>query len=544
MQQVKLVSIQYIVTSKARIYTTHYNKEKLITTVQWIMDTEREEMSELHSQSEDEATISSILGAVFPAEKEEETTGAMFSAKLDEEKTTMSSAKPDEEGITMFSAKLDEEEFGPLVEQGELPSIPTEEEFIKYPELEYSSREVQAIVNKMDRAQKQEFHEYEQYFLTRYRQTGNMKPLYVEVRNIVKEMCPSMPGQMQSAVVEARAQLLAEVKLKKLCKQLGVPAPWYEPPPMVHPVDEGILRENAVPMSGEESHEGSVKEDQLSTSKAVRKIIPTLVTTEAKREVKPQVQPRLLSDMILDAMGPGDEECMVTRIKRGRDPFYDLTQDDEELKQAFAEVGPEDIPEEELDVDDLSVASLETVNEIENEEASRLLTTYADLKMKEAETLQDMVALIKADDLGPRQCYEIVKHITKMEGDIPEIAQIREEFDYESIKLILAAGVRMKQVYDVNMKQCKRAESLVSIVKWFNVSKSQLYEMTAGHKIGRPAKSFLEKLELDTPADAQISATQVVKHQADNLGKNQGAKRQRGEMSSTKKGGKIKSTAL
>ena len=39
----------------------------------------------------------------------------------------------------------------------------------------------------------------------------------------------------------------------------------------------------------------------------------------------------------------------------------------------------------ESDVDDLSVVSLETVDEIGNEEASRLLTTYADLKMKEAE---------------------------------------------------------------------------------------------------------------------------------------------------------------
>ena len=132
----------------------------------------------------------------------------------------------------------------------------------------------------------------------------------------------------------------------------------------------------------------------------------------------------------------------------------------------------EDLPEEESDVDDLSVASLETINKIGNEEASRLLTTYANLKMKEAETLQSMVALIKADDLGPRQCYEIVKHITKMEGDIPEIAQVWEEFDYESIKLIFATGVRMKQVYDVNMKQRKRAESLVSIAKRFNVSKS------------------------------------------------------------------------
>ena len=507
------------------------------------MDTERGEMSEHHLQSEDETTISSILGAVFSVEKEEETTVTMPSTKLDEEGITISSAKSDEGGITMFSAKLDEEAFEPLIEQGELPSIPTEEELIKYPELEYSSREVQAIVNKMDRAQKQEFREYEQYFLTRYRQAGNMQPLYVEVRNIVKEMCPSMPGQMQSAVVEARAQLLAETKLKELCKQLGVPALRYEPPPMVHPVDEEILGEKVVPMSGEETHEEPVKEDQPSTSKAVRKIIPTLVMTEVKKEVKPQVQPRLLSDTIIDAMGPGDEECMVTRIKRGQDPFYDLTQDDEELKQAFAEVGPEDIPEEESDVDDLSVASLETINEMGSEEASRLLTTYADLKMKEAETLQDMVALIRADDLGPHQCYEIVKHVTKMEGDIPEIAQVWEEFDYESIKLILAAGVRMKQVYDVNMRQHKKAESLVSVAKWFNVSKSRLYEMTAGHKIGRPGKSAPKQLELDTPADAQTT-TQVVKCQADDLGKDQGAKRQKGETSSTKKGGKIKSTAL
>ena len=209
----------------------------------------------------------------------------------------------------------------------------------------------------------------------------------------------------------------------------------------------------------------------------------------------------------------------------------------------FAEVGPEDIPEEETDVDDLSVASLETINEIGSEEASKLLTNYAELKMKEAETLQDMVALIKADDLGPRQCYEIVKYATKMEGDIPEIVQVREEFDYESIKLILAAGVRMKQVYDVNMRQCKKAESLKSIAKRFNVSKSRLYEMTAGHKIGKPEKGVPKQVKLDTPADAQTT-TQVVKRQADDLRNKQNTKRQNGETSSTKKGGKAKSTAL
>ena len=515
------------------------------------MDTKRGEMSEYHSQSEDEATISSILGTVFSVEKEEtipmvserpdEEAITMVSERSNKEAVAMLSERPNEEGITVFSAKLDEEAFEPLVEQGETPSIPTEEELVKYPELEYSSREVQAIVNQMDKAQKQEFHEYEQYFLTRYRQTGNIQPLYLEIRNIVKEMCPSMPGQMQDAVVEARAQLLAETKLKELCKQLGVPAPRYEPPPMVHPMDEGMLGEEAVPMSSVKSRTEQVKEDQPSTSRTVRRVVPALVTTEVKKEIKPQVQPRLLSDTMLDALGSGDEDCMVMRIKRGRDPFYDLTQDDEELQQAFAEIEPEDIPEGESNIDDLSVASLETVNEIESEEASRLLTTYADLKMKEAETLQNMVALIKADDIGPRQCYEIVKHVTKMEGDIPEIAQVREEFDYESVKLILATGVRMKQVYDINMRQRKKAESLKSIAKRFNVSKSQLCEMAAGHKIGRREKGVPKQMEPDTSADTQVT-TQVEKRHADDPKDSQGSKRQKGETSSTKKGGKAKST--
>ena len=63
------------------------------------MDTERGEMSEHHSQSEDEATISSILGTLFSVEKEEATTIAVPSTKLDEEGIAVSSAETNEEGI-------------------------------------------------------------------------------------------------------------------------------------------------------------------------------------------------------------------------------------------------------------------------------------------------------------------------------------------------------------------------------------------------------------------------------------------------------------
>ena len=66
--------------------------------------------------------------------------------------------------------------------------------------------------------------------------------------------------------------------------------------------------------------------------------------------------------------------------------------------------------------------------------------------------------------------------------------------------------------------------------------------MTAGHKIGRPGKGAPKQLERDIPADAQTT-TQGVKRQADDVRNNQGTKREKGETSSTKKGGiKAKST--
>ena len=74
-----------------------------------------------------------------------------------------------------------------------------------------------------------------------------------------------------------------------------------------------------------------------------------------------------------------------------------------------------------------------------------------DLKCKEVETLQEMVARINSEELNPRQCYEVVKEVTQLESQIPEMKQVIEEFDYESIRMMLAAGVRMKHVYDVNM---------------------------------------------------------------------------------------------
>ena len=54
-------------------------------------------------------------------------------------------------------------------------------------------------------------------------------------------------------------------------------------------------------------------------------------------------------------------------------------------------------------------------------------------------------------------------------------------------------------------------------------------------------KDVPKQVELDTSADTWTT-TQIMKRHADDLGNNQSTKRQKGETSSTKKGGKVKST--
>ena len=202
--------------------------------------------------------------------------------------------------------QLDEQDFEPLVGEGETPFYPTEEEIKKNPELEYSSEEIQKIVKQMDKEQRREFLEYQAYFLTQDRQTGNMVLLHLEVRGIVQERCPSMLGQLPEAIVEAHVQLLAETKLEELCQQLGIAPPKYKPPPLIHPVDEALLGDKALPMTTE-MKATAVEKQPGTSSESVRRIVLTLIAKEIKWEgdVKPPMPLAIgtLPDTIITCYG-------------------------------------------------------------------------------------------------------------------------------------------------------------------------------------------------------------------------------------------------
>ena len=384
------------------------------------------EMQQYYKEPEEGATISGILGMVFPPSKE-----------------------------TEESVHLDEETFEPI-EAEDLPgSRPTDEELEKYPELEYTTEEVQHIVSQMSRDQYREFKQYENYFLTRYRQTGNMMPLYMEVRGLVKQMCPAMPGQLQEAIVEAWVQLLAEARLKELSKQLGVPVARREVVPMVHPIDEGLLGKAAAPMMPEQLAKATKAAQVVTPSEipGVSKIQPVPVPMTEDIKPVPILATQLMTDTMLKVMeGVGDESCRIIRVTRGRDPNYDLAKGDQELEEALGLVTEDLILGDDVeDMDDLSVVTMDSMDRVDNKEAAALLTKLADAKAKEVEVIQELTALVQAEQMGPEEVTDTVQSMVRMQGNIPELALIMENYDYEATRMILAAGFRMRQIYYRNM---------------------------------------------------------------------------------------------
>ena len=100
--------------------------------------------------------------------------------------------------------------------------------------------------------------------------------------------------------------------------------------------------------------------------------------------------------MLKAVEGEGDESLQTLRVFCGRDLLYDLTKDDNELKEAFILIQEDFLPteHEEVDADDLSVVTVDTYYEIDSKEERELLVKLADVKTKEAQILSDLAVVV------------------------------------------------------------------------------------------------------------------------------------------------------
>ena len=177
-----------------------------------------------------------------------------------------------------------------------------------------------------------------------------MVPTYKEVCSTVKERFPTIPSKDGDHLADAQRWLLAEERMKVLCKDLGYTMPerlmaeqsttednlprptlWFEP---VGPE-----------CSDEDLPEGqTVQEDQ--SSEAGTSAIT--VKQEGDEDVKPKLATSTHSAKYLRQMLGGTDDCMVTRIHRGNDPYSEFVIDDPITQEEIILSS-----EEESEVDDL-----------------------------------------------------------------------------------------------------------------------------------------------------------------------------------------------
>ena len=250
-----------------------------------------------------------------------------------------------------------------------------------------------------------------------------------------------------------------------------------------------------------------------------RRIMPMQVKSEGDVKPRPMLATQYLPDTMLKAKeGEGDESLQILRVFHGWDPLYDLTKD-EELKEAFRLIQDDLLPTEhdEVDADDLSVATVHTYDEIDSKEARELLVKLADVKTKEAQILSDLAVVVNAKDLPPRQVGEITKSVLEHERVCPELKYITDEYDYQATRMILAAGHRMRQIYDFNMGKAVKMLSTVKLAEKYTVNPTRLFEMLKGSKYGRAQKSITKGtliLDIDTEVDAATKSTKQAIQQA------------------------------
>ena len=111
-------------------------RKRIMASLEFSSDNEMEILQEYYQEPEPEETISSMLGKVF------------------------------DEWIELIAkkVKLDEETFQLVETEGMTAWEPTKEEITKYPELEYTSEEIKAVVAKMSKKQQIQFKELETIF--------------------------------------------------------------------------------------------------------------------------------------------------------------------------------------------------------------------------------------------------------------------------------------------------------------------------------------------------------------------------------------------
>ena len=299
-----------------------------------------------------------------------------------------------------------------------------------------SDTEAEAIYHRLSKSEQKVYWQLLQHYRKQMHLYDKMVPTYKEVCSTMKEHFSTIPSKDGDQLAKAQRRLLAEERMKDLCKGLGYAVPekltteqstakydmprptlWFEP----------VGPEN----SDEDLPEGPTTPGDQSPSMGMSTVT---VKQEGDEDVKLKLATSTCSAKHLRRMLGRTADCMITRIHCGNNPYCEFVVDDP-LTQEEIILSSED----ESEMDNLDEVSLDSMP-VTSIELQEVLTKLADSHKTTREyltTLAQMVGEMTADQIETTTSTVGAK----LQG-CPGLQAMFNCYDLSKIPLILAIGCK------------------------------------------------------------------------------------------------------
>ena len=362
---------------------------------------------------------------------------------------------------------------------------------------ELSNQDIKDIYQQLSHQDKKRFRQFRKFHRQYFGVYGEHLPSYHMARQVVKDLMPGLPSASADVIAEKRAELLAEDRLRELCRRHGFKFPEREmrmEAPREEAVEDPTYR---FPSVQDEYHAGltTTTEEEIGqllgaellehepvpavtqvTDPRPERSISSVIKTEPGEDVKPTMQTTVLSQKrLLQWQGTGDEELIITRVTKGNDPLATYYNDVEATQEA--------IEIEETDTeDDLSEVSMQSHGDISKAELKAALQGLTDSHRATANHLSALSTMVTG--MTEEQVGETTASVATELGAVQGWQHITQSFDRTQIALVLAVGIRKVEEFEI--LKGKRAKNDVTpflrLAKIFGSNTRTIQECNAGIK--------------------------------------------------------------
>ena len=364
---------------------------------------------------------------------------------------------------------------------------------------ELTNQDIKEIYQQLNQQDKKRFRQFRKFHRQYFGVYGEHLPSYHMARQVVKDLMPGLPSASADVIAEKRAELLAEDRLRELCRRHGfkfperemrmeapreeaVEDPTYRFPSVQDEYQAGLTtttEEEIGQLLGAEllEHEPVPADTQVTDPRPERSI-SSVIKTEPGEDVKPTMRTTMLSQKrLLQWQGMGDEELIITRVTKGNDllaTYYN----DVEATQEVIEVEDTDTDTE----DDLSEVSMQSNGDISKAELKAVLQGLTDSHRATANHLGALSTMVTG--MTEEQVDQTTASVATELGAVQGWQHITQSFDRAQIALVLAVGVRKVEEFEI--LKGKRAKNNVTpflrLAKIFGSNTRTIQECNAGIK--------------------------------------------------------------